>query len=437
MKFGGTSVGSAERIVNVGKLICGDDTNIVVLSAMSGTTNSLVTFSNYLKESNTKAAIETIEALSAKYSKVIEELFTTKDYAAKAYSYVRDVIELLYSLSQKAPSQLHENIILAQGELISTHLMHYHLLEIGVENCLLSALDFMRIDKDSEPDYFYIRHNLERELKINNNPKLVITQGFICRDNEGNISNLKRGGSDYSASLIGWALNVEEIQIWTDIDGFHNNDPRVVSRTKAIRNLSFDEAAELAYFGAKILHPSTVNPAKLSNIPVRVKNTLKPSDEGTLITLEAPLESVKAVAAKDGITAIRIVSSSMLQAYGFLSKVFAIFEKWRTPIDMITTSEVSVSLTIDDAKYLKEISEELQAFCKMEIDEDMSIVCVVGDFVSNVDSNIARVLDALAGVPIRMVSFGGIDHNLSILVKASDKAKALNALNDNLLNAID
>lgn len=435
MKFGGTSVGSAARIASVGKLISDGESKIVVLSAMSGTTNSLVKISEALKKGDKVGAREVIEALSEKYQKVIEELFPTKnEFAAKAYSYAMGVMDMLRGLVDVSYEPIYEKVIVAQGELLSTNLMHLHLIDCGVENTLLPALDFMRIDKDGDPDYFYIRHSIEREIKLAQAGKLIITQGFICRNSSGDIDNLKRGGSDYSASLIAQAVKADEIQIWTDIDGFHNNDPRVVEKTRAIRHLSFDEAAELAYFGAKILHPATVQPAKMAGIPVRLKNTLNPADEGTLITGDAKLESVKAVAAKDGITAIKIVSTNMLLAYGFLRKVFEVFEKWRTPIDMITTSEVSVSLTIDDISNLDHIIEDLQDYGTMEIDREMTIVCVVGDFVSNREGNLAKVLGALSGIPIRMVSFGGIDHNLSILVRTADKKATLNALNDKLLN---
>lgn len=439
LKFGGTSVGTAERIASVAKLVSSDnEQKIVVLSAMSGTTNSLVSIASALKEGKKEEAIGVIRDLSHKYKGVVDDLFKmvgeSGEYVTRSWSYINGVLDLLLSLTEKKYDPLHEKIIVAQGELISTHLMHYFMLSEGIDNTLISALDFMRIDKAGEPDYFYIRHNLQREIKFSKAGKIIITQGFICRDNDGNITNLTRGGSDYTASLVGQAIGAEEVQIWTDIDGFHNNDPRVVKKTTAIRRLSFDEAAELAYFGAKILHPSMVQPAKASNIPLRLKNTMNPADEGTLITADAPRENVKAVAAKDGITAIKIVSSNMLLAYGFMRKIFEVFEKWKTPIDMITTSEVSVSLTIDDNSRLDRILEELRDYCTMEVDYNMTIICVVGNFVSNAEGNIAKVLGTLDGIPLRMISFGGIDHNLSILVKESDKSAALNALNDKLLN---
>ena len=434
MKFGGTSVGSATRICNVGELISDSEPKVVVLSAMSGTTNTLVQISDCLYKGKRDEALSVIAELENKYSGVIAELFKSAEYKAKATEYVDGVMSLLRTMVNEPFYSLQEKIVLAQGELMSTHFMHYHLLEEGTPNTLIPALDFMRVDKDGEPDYFYIRHNLAREIELRKAEDLIITQGFICRNNNGDVDNLKRGGSDYSAALVGQAIKADEIQIWTDIDGFHNNDPRIVEHTKAIRKLSFDEAAELAYFGAKILHPSTVSPAKMANIPVRLKNTMNPNDEGTLITHDSPVQSVKAVAAKDGITAIRIVSSNMLLAYGFLRKVFEVFEKWKTPIDMIATSEVSVSLTIDDTTNLEQIMEELRKYGTMEVDQDMTIICLVGDFTSNQSANIAKVMNAMAGVPIRMISYGGIDHNVSFLVKSSEKVNALTLLNNNLLN---
>lgn len=434
MKFGGTSVGSATRICGVGDLIKDSEPKIVVLSAMSGTTNTLVQISDCLYKGKRDEALRVIAELENKYAGVIAELFKSEEYSAKATEYVAGVMSLLRSMINEPFYSLQEKIVLAQGELMSTHFMHYHLWEIGVPNTLIPALDFMRVDKDGEPDYFYIRHNLAREIELRKAESLIITQGFICRNNNGDVDNLKRGGSDYSAALVGQAIKADEIQIWTDIDGFHNNDPRIVEHTKAIRKLSFDEAAELAYFGAKILHPSTVLPAKMANIPVRLKNTMNPNDEGTLITHDSPVQSVKAVAAKDGITAIRIVSSNMLLAYGFLRKVFEVFEKWKTPIDMIATSEVSVSLTIDNTTNLEQIMEELRKYGTMEVDQDMTIICLVGDFTSNKSANIASVINAMAGIPIRMISYGGIDHNISFLVKSSEKVNALTLLNNNLLN---
>jgi aspartate kinase len=327
-----------------------------------------------------------------------------------------------------------ERALLAQGELISSALMYYHLLEKNFKCALLPALNYMRIDKNQEPDEFYIKQNLHRELQAHQGIEMFITQGYICRDAYGEIDNLKRGGSDYSASLIGAAVGSDEIQIWTDISGFHNNDPRFVKTTKSIKELSFDEAAELAYFGAKILHPSSVLPAKNANIPVRLKNTMKPDDEGTLIADRIIPGEIKAVAAKDGITSIKIKSGRMLLAYGFLRQVFEIFERYKTPIDMITTSEIAVSVTIDDPANLKDIVADLKKYAIVEVDENQTIVCVVGNFHADEKGIVLKVIQALKEIPIRMISYGGSMHNISLLINTSEKVKALNLLNENLFN---
>ena len=434
LKFGGTSVGSAERIREVAQLITDDKPKIVVLSAMSGTTNTLVQIADCLYRNEKLEALDIIQNLEVNYYITVTELFETDTYVHKGKEFVQTIFTYLRSFINKDFYPLQEKAVLAQGEILSTTLMHYYLEECGKANTLLSALDYMRIDKDCEPDYFYIEQNLRRELTKPEIQPLVITQGFICRNAYGEIDNLKRGGSDYSAALIGAALHVEEIQIWTDIDGVHNNDPRVVAGTKAIRCLSFDEAAELAYFGAKILHPSSVQPAKKANIPVRLKNTLCPQDEGTLITKDSPAQNIKAVAAKDGITAIKIKSTNMLLAYGFLRKVFEVFEAWKTPIDMIATSEVAVSLTIDSTEYLDNILHDLQKYGTVEIDRDMAIVCIVGDFSANKEGLGALILEALAEVPIRMISYGGSEHNISLLVREADKKKAMTDLSRKLLD---
>ena len=434
LKFGGTSVGSAERIREVAQLITDGEPKIVVLSAMSGTTNTLVQIADCLYRNEKLEALDIIQNLEVNYYITVTELFETDAYVHKGKEFVQTIFTYLRSFINKDFYPLQEKAVLAQGEILSTTLMHYYLEECGKANTLLSALDYMRIDKDCEPDYFYIEQNLRRELAKPEIQPLVITQGFICRNAYGEIDNLKRGGSDYSAALIGAALHVEEIQIWTDIDGMHNNDPRVVAGTKAIRCLSFDEAAELAYFGAKILHPSSVQPAKKANIPVRLKNTLCPQDEGTLITKDSPAQNIKAVAAKDGITAIKIKSTNMLLAYGFLRKVFEVFEAWKTPIDMIATSEVAVSLTIDSTEYLDNILHDLQKYGTVEIDRDMAIVCIVGDFSANKEGLGALILEALAEVPIRMISYGGSEHNISLLVREADKKKAMTDLSRKLLD---
>ena len=434
LKFGGTSVGSADRIRAVAGLIDNGEPQIVVLSAMSGTTNTLVEISNCLYRNEKQAALHIIQNLEVNYYIVITELFETEAYIQKGKTFIQTIFTYLRSFINKDFYPLQEKAVLAQGEIMSTTLMHYYLEECGVSNTLLSALEYMRIDKDCEPDYFYIEQNLKRLLSNPATERIIITQGFICRNAYGEIDNLKRGGSDYSAALIGAALNVEEIQIWTDIDGVHNSDPRYVKNTKAIRSLSFDEAAELAYFGAKILHPSSIQPAKKANIPVRMKNTMNPSDEGTLITKESPIKDFKAVAAKDGITAIKVKSSNMLLAYGFVRKVFEIFESWKTPIDMIATSEVAISLTIDSTCHLEDIKKDLTKYGTIEVEESLSIICIVGDCSINNSGLAARALTALKDIPLHMISYGASEHSISLLVKQTDKQKALEALSERLLN---
>ncbi len=435
LKFGGTSVGSAERIHSVAHLISDGLPKIVVLSAMSGTTNTLVEISDCLYRNKKQEALNVIQNLEVNYYIVVTELFKTETYIHKGKEFIQTIFTYLRSFVNKDFYPLQEKAVLAQGEIISTTLMHYYLEECGIANTLISALEYMRIDKDCEPDYFYIQQNLRRELAKPGTHELIITQGFICRNAYGEIDNLKRGGSDYSAALIGASIKAEEIQIWTDIDGFHNNDPRIVENTKAIRHLSFEEAAELAYFGAKILHPSSIQPAKKENIPVRLKNTLCPQDEGTLITQNSPAKNIKAVAAKSGITAIKIKSSNMLLAYGFLRKVFEVFEAWKTPIDMIATSEVAVSLTIDCTDHLENILHDLEKYGTIEVDSNMAIVCIVGDFAAGKTGLGAQVLNALANVPLRMISYGGSEHNISVLVQEEDKKKAMTDLSHKLLDA--
>lgn len=432
LKFGGTSVGSPERIQNLAQLVQCDEPVIIVLSAMAGTTNALVEITELLYRKEMEKASEQISKLEEEYRKRIEELFTTEDYRSKGNELITSHFNYINNFVNRSFTALQEKAILAQGELISTAMFHYYLSEIGVDSVFLPALNFMRIDKDGEPDYFYIQENLERILAEESEHKLFITQGFICRNAYGEVDNLKRGGSDYTASLIGSALQVDEVQIWTDIDGFHNNDPRYVENTSALKQLSFDEAAELAYFGAKIMHPSSIMPCKLKSVPVRLKNTLSPADEGTLITDDESGIGIKAIAAKDGITALKIKSGRMLLAYGFLRKVFEIFEIYKTPIDMITTSEVAISLTIDDASRLKEIESELVKFGNVEIDENQSIICIVGDFISESTGSAKKVLEALENIPLRMISYGGSKHNISVLVNQEDKVSALQALSRNL-----
>ncbi|RTQ48926.1 aspartate kinase [Hymenobacter gummosus] len=435
LKFGGTSVGTAERMRAVAGLIQAlTGPRIVVLSAMSGTTNALVNIAKLLVEGDLTAGSLQIEVLRQHYHIVAKELLPEDEVAAEGLKLVDESFKSIFSLTRQQPlAAAGEKVILAQGELLSTRLFHLYLTRIrGERAVLLPALEFMRIDQDEEPDAAYIREHLAQQLAQYPDTELFITQGYICRNAHGSIDNLKRGGSDYSASLIGAAAGATEIQIWTDIDGLHNNDPRVVEGTYPIRELSFDEAAELAYFGAKILHPSSVLPAREHGIPVRLLNTMQPEAPGTLISARTGAEAIKAVAAKDGLTAIRIKSSRMLLAYGFLRSVFDVFERYRTPIDMITTSEVAVSLTIDDAGRLPEILDELRRFAAVEVDEDLTIICLVGNLVQEQHGAAGQVFDTLRDVPLRMISYGGSSNNISILINTHDKKRALLALNEGL-----
>lgn len=434
LKFGGTSVGSPANMRSVMDLISDGEKKIVVLSAMSGTTNALVEISSYLAKKNKDTAMVNIGNLEQTYRKVVNELFETSENKEIGLKVIRESFSVIKSFTSGTFNQAAENEILAQGELISTRLFTLLMQENGHNAKLLPALSFMRIDEDKAADLQYIRKHIEPVLKETGHADYYITQGFICRNAEGEIDNLQRGGSDYTASLIGAAIDSEEIQIWTDIDGFHNNDPRFVENTRKIEQLSFNEAAELAYFGAKILHPQTVLPARVQNIPVRLKNTMNPADSGTLITSESDGTGIKAVAAKDGITAIKIRSGRMLMAYGFLKKVFEVFEKFKTPIDMISTSEVAVSLTIDNTDKLDQIKQELDQFGTVEIDYNLSIVCIVGDIIGEERGFASRVFNALDGIPIRMISYGGSRHNISVLVPQMHKKITLQALNQNLLN---
>lgn len=432
MKFGGTSVGNPDRMRALIPLINDQEQKIVVLSAMSGTTNSLVEISDLLHDNKTEQASQKNEQLRKRYHQVVDDLYNTGTYKKSGHELIDSHFDFINGFTLQPFSKIHEKSILAQGELISTALFHMLLQEKKISSILLPALSFMRVDKDGEPDNFYIEENLIRELQKYPDEKIIITQGFICRNAFGEIDNLKRGGSDFSASIIGAALKASEIQIWTDINGFHNNDPRFVENTQVIRELSFDEAAELAYFGAKILHPSSVNPARQKNIPVRLKNTMEPEDEGTLITAERRLEDYKAVAAKDGISVIRIHSDRMLMAYGFLRKVFEIFEAYKTPIDMITTSEVSVSITIDNSQFINEIAKELRELGTVEIEQNQSIICVVGDFRTERTGSAPEIFEALDMIPLKMISYGGSPYSLSLLIDSSNKVEALRQLSKHL-----
>jgi aspartate kinase len=434
LKFGGTSVGSVENMRAVMQLITDGNQKLVVLSAMSGTTNSLVEIANYLQKKNKDAARQVISQLEQKYYKVVNDLYTTEEKKEKGKAIISGIFQTIKSLTSGDFNEVGENTIVAQGELLSTALFAELMLERGFKAVYLPALDFMKIDSDKSADSHFIQENIAKVLRQSEAADYYITQGFICRNADGNIDNLQRGGSDYTATLIGAAIDSEEVEIWTDIDGFHNNDPRFVENTQKIDQLSFDEAAELAYFGAKILHPQTVLPAKLQNIPVRLKNTMNPGDSGTLITAESGAHGIKAVAAKDGITAIKIRSYRMLNAYGFLKNVFEIFEFFKTPIDMISTSEVSVSVTIDNTKHLNEIVAELKEYGEVEVDTDLTIACIVGDMIAEEAGFAAKVFSALQEIPIRMISYGGSHHNISVLVKTELKKQTLQALSNNLLN---
>ena len=433
LKFGGTSVGSAQRIKNVANLILADgQQKIVVLSAMSGTTNTLLEISGYFRQQNPVGAADVINRLEQKYADTINELYVQDSNKQKAREVIREIFDYVRSFGNRAFTIFEERCIVAQGELMSTNLMNLYLLEQGVNVAFIPALEYMRIDKNAEPDFKYIEQNLKQQISANPDAQIYVTQGFICRNAYGEIDNLQRGGSDYSASIIGAAIRTDEIQIWTDSDGMHNNDPRFMEGTQPVRNLNFDEAAELAYFGAKILHPTCVTPARMYNIPVRLLNTLQPEAPGTMISTVSEQDKIKAVAAKDGITSIRIKSSRMLMAYGFMSQVFEVFERYKTSVDLVTTSEVGVSLTIDNPKHLDDIVTELKKFGTVVVDPDMVIIAVVGDMAWDNVGFESRVIEALEDVPVRMISYGGSNYNISILIKAEDKIRALRALSAKL-----
>lgn len=434
LKFGGTSVGSAERMKALVPLIGDQRKKIVVLSAMSGTTNSLVEIGAALYAGDPDRARTLIDALEKKYHAVVAELYAGEPGKIKGTELVKEHFEFLRSFTLDMFTANEEKAVLAQGELLSTALVTFYLEEKGIKCALLPALNFMRIDGNQEPDNNYIEHHLKNELARFPGVELFITQGYICRNAFGEIDNLKRGGSDYTATLIGAAVQASEIQIWTDIDGMHNNDPRIVNKTFPISELSFDEAAELAYFGAKILHPTCVLPAQRRNVPVRLLNTMQPEAKGTVIGSTPSADRITAVAAKDGITAIKIRSDRMLLAYGFLRSVFEVFERYRTPIDMITTSEVAVSLTIDNSEHLDEIVKELAEYGQVDVDQEQTIVCIVGTFGKDKQGYASRVFDSLKEIPIRMISYGGSENNISILVDGKRKAETLKALNSGLFN---
>lgn len=435
LKFGGTSVGTAQRMKDVVKLITDGEKKIVVLSAMSGTTNSLVEISDYLYKKNPEGANETINTLERKYRKHVDELYTTEEMKQTTLEFLKEEFNYLRSFTKGIFTMFEEKIMVAQGEIISTNMVTNYLIEQGHNAVLIPALDFMRTDKNAEPDLEYIREKLNVQLEKYADKEIYVTQGFICRNAYGEVDNLLRGGSDYTASLIGAAVGASEIQIWTDIDGMHNNDPRFVDKTAPVNHLHFEEAAELAYFGAKILHPTCVQPAKYAGIPVKLLNTMDPTAPGTIISNETERGKIKAVAAKDNITAIKITSSRMLLAYGFLRKVFEIFESYKTSIDMIATSEVGVSVSIDNDTHLTTIVDELKKFGHVQVDKDMCIICVVGDLEAENVGFESKATEALKDIPIRMISYGGSNHNISFLISADDKKKALQSLSDHLFNS--
>ena len=431
MKFGGTSVGSPERMKGVASLVTeSGEPTFIVLSAMSGTTNSLVEISDYLYKKNPEGANEVINNLEKKYMQHVEDLYSTEEMKKTTREFLQGEFNYLRSFTKDLFTSFEEKSIVAQGEIMSTNMVVNYLKEQGIKTVLLSALDFMRTDKNAEPDPQYIKEKLGAIMEQNEGYQIYITQGFICRNAYGEVDNLQRGGSDYTASLIGAALPADEIQIWTDIDGMHNNDPRVVEHTEAVRQLNFEEAAELAYFGAKILHPTCVQPAKYAGIPVRLKNTMDPKADGTIIDNVIVRGKIKAVAAKDNITAIKIKSSRMLLATGFLRKVFEIFESYQTPIDMIATSEVGVSMSIDNDAHINDIVNELKKYGTVTVDSDMCIICVVGDLDwSNVGFE-TMATDAMKNIPVRMISYGGSNYNISFLIKEKDKKQALQNLSN-------
>lgn len=432
LKFGGTSVGTPQRMKDVTALVTADgQQKFVVLSAMSGTTNSLVEFADYLYKRNLESASNVLSTLRHKYRKHLEELYTSDTIREEVREILKDIFSFLKGCSQKEMTPALERAILAQGELMSTNMVAGYMRQEGIDVALIPAFDFMRLNDLGDPNHTYIRQRLS-ELLSESQHMIYLTQGFICLNAEGNIDNLQRGGSDYTASIIGADINAEEIQIWTDIDGMHNNDPRYVEGTKPVRQLNFEEAAELAYFGAKILHPTCIQPARYANVPVRLLNTMDPSAPGTLINNEMQEVGVKAIAAKDNITAIKVISSRMLLASGFLARLFKVFDDHKTSIDMVTTSEVGVSLTIDNTAYLEPILDDLRKLGTVQVDTNQCIICIVGDMAAEQHGYCAQVLTALQEQPVRMVCYGGSNHNVSVLVSMEQKQWALRKLSEHL-----
>lgn len=434
MKFGGTSVGSSERIKEVGRLINDAKTKIVVLSAMGGVTNILVEICEHFRHQNPQGALSLIEVLSDKYKGVIDSLYSSAESRVRVTAFVQEKMDYIESFKDELFSDFEEKCVLALGELISTEMMKVHLAEIGVAAVKLPALDFMVTNKFGEPDLERISESLKKLLSQYPDTKLFLTEGYICRNAYAEIDNLKRGGSDYTASILGACIDAKEVQIWTDIDGMHNNDPRIVEGTSPVRNLHFDEAAELAYFGAKILHPTCIHPAKMQNVPVRLLYTMDPSAPGTLISNVIEPEKIKAVAVKDGITTIKVLSTRLLLAHGFLSRVFEVFERHQTPIDLVTTSEVAVTVAIDNQSRLEEILSELKRFATVSIDNNMSIICIAGDLNWKNVGFEADIIKALEDIPVRMISYGGSNHNVSMVIRTEDKIDALQKLSKKLFS---
>ena len=426
LKFGGTSVGSPQRMMQVADIIAGvQGKKIVVLSAVSGTTNTLVSISDYCQNDQKGEAIKVADELNEQYHQFVKDLFTDEEFVSRNIAFVDQKFADIKGLIQEEFKDQVAKMFVAQGELMSTHLFTEYLSSIGKAATLLPALDFMTLDEYAEPDLKTTKVKLDASLKTLD-ANVIITQGYIARNVSGGTDNLRRGGSDYSATIIGAVLKAEEVQIWTDIDGMHNNDPRVVQPTHPLAHLSFEEASELAYFGAKVLHPHCIVPAQMHEVPVRIKNTMDPEAHGTLISVEKDDDkAVKAIAAKDNITAIKVKSNRMVMAYGFLKRVFEVFEKYRTPIDMITTSEIAVSLTIDNNEHLREIKEEISQYATVEVDKDQTIICIVGDLIAERKGVGSAIFEALDDIPIRMISYGGSRNNISLLVPQDYKKDSL------------
>lgn len=434
LKFGSAAIATADKIKSVADIIAKEKKNIIVLSSIRGTAEALAEVSKYLYKKNQEGASEILNTLEEEYASLVASLFTTEEYRFKAHKFVRWRIDYVRSFTKDLFTLFEERIIMAQGEILSTDIFSFYLSERGVNAVTLQALDFVRTDRNSVPDQAYMKEQLTSLLEAVEDVDIYLTQGYICKNSFGEVDDLRKGGSDYTASLIGSTLGLQEIQIWADMDVMQNNDSRYIKGTTAIKKLNFDEAAELTYFGSKILHPASILPAKIANVPVRLKNVMNPDAEGTLISNETDSRIIKAVAAKEGITAVQIRSAKMLLAHGFLRRIFEVFEDYQTPIDMLTTSEVGVSLTIDDDRRLQDIVDDLKKYGTVSVDREMAIVCVVGDLNWENVGYESKIIDALKEIPVRMISYGGSNYNISFLVRREDKEKALQLLNDKLFN---